>query len=231
MLFAETWDAITTDGGRINGLPEEFEKLSRLASASGSWLGPIAIVFAALSVGYSIKPVAMRIANRLAMPLFLLVRERRGSGWRHMSFPYRCCFEGTAVYVKAREILQEVTGMDPEALPRIGTFSAAKRYLQAVAPSLWEESERLEAEVRLLGALFLAAVYSTLLHAALSLAGLRQGPAEALFSLLAAGLFGLGFDIARLREVAYTWLNVVLAAGVQNKGGGVVAAAQSPSGG
>ncbi len=231
MLVAETWDALTKGVVGIAGLPEEFQKLSRLAMVGGSWLGPIAIFFTALTVGYSIKPVAMRISNSLAMPLFLLARERHGFRWRHMSFPYREYFKDTPVYVKTRQVLEDVTRLNPEKFPRAATFSAAKRYVHALAPILWEESERLEAEVRMLGALFLAAAYSALLHGLLSLAGLRQGPAWALFSLLAACLLALGFDITRLREVAYTYINVVLVAGMQDKGILAAATSQPPASG
>jgi hypothetical protein len=215
ILFLKTYDVLTQPTARTTGVMESFKRLSEIAAIGGNWLGPLAIVFAALAVGYTIKPIALRAASPLTKPFHILMRECKGTSWRSMDFPYTSYFNETTYYRKACQILAEVTSVDPQTFPRTGAFSGAKRYLHASAPSLWEESERMEAEVRMLGALFLAAIYSFLLHGVLAVAGLRQGLVWMILSLLVASVLALGLNIVRFREAAYTYINVVLAAGIQ----------------
>lgn len=215
ILLLKTYDSLTKPSARVTGVLEAFSRLAQTAATGGSWLGPLSIIFAALAIGYAIKPIALRAASPLTKPFHILMRECRGTSWRNMNFPYGGYFEGTPYYDKVCQILANITEVNPKDFPRVGTFAGAKRYLHASAPSLWEESERMEAEVRMLGALFLAAVYSLVLHAALWVAGFGQGPAWMIFSVLASCVLALGFNIVRFREVAYTYVNVVLASGIQ----------------
>jgi hypothetical protein len=131
-----------------------------------------------------------------------------------MRFPYDAYFKSTSYYRQACKVLKRVIKVDPEELPRVGTFAGAKRYLHAAVPALWEESERMEAEVRLLGSLHLAAIYSALLHAVLAVAGYRWGLAWSALSVIFALALALGFNIVRFREIAYTYVNVLIAGGL-----------------
>ena len=101
-------------------------------------------------------------------------------------------------------------------------FAAAKRYLRLIAPSLWEESERMEAEVRMSGAMFLACIYSFILSTVtLFIQNLRvvqsNGQRETwcwlVISIVASLILGFGFNRLRVREVAYTYMNALIASG------------------
>lgn len=214
VLLIESYQVFTDSGARASGIARTFEQLSKFASAGGTWFGPLSIIFAAIVTGYSIKPLALRVAGLFTKPLFSLLSESRGVPWRSMHFPYHAYFANTSYYKKACQVLERVMGLDPEGLPRVGPFAGAKRYLHAAAPALWEESERMEAEVRLLGALFLAAVYSAVLHFGLALAGFTNAIAWAVISLILTLVLAVGFNIVRFREVAYTYVNVVIAGGL-----------------
>jgi hypothetical protein len=129
-----------------------------------------------------------------------------------MRFPFHHYFRETSYYQEVCCYLEDFLRLTPaEDLPRTGPFAGAKRYLHAAAPSLWEESERMEAEVRMAGALFLAALYSTLLH-------IYTGAcAWAVCSGVAFTLLGVGFNRLRIREVGYTYLNLLIAANLARR--------------
>ena len=100
-----------------------------------------------------------------------------------------------------------------------------QRLLRLVAPSLWEELEHREAEVRLLGSLFLASVFSGGLAVIEILRELAivHGVARAAImwlvaSIVLAILIGDGFGHLRRREVEYTYLHTLLAVNAKRRG-------------
>src|SRR5215211_4311384 len=178
MLMAKTYEALSDPNARLSGVSGVWEQINTLAPVDKSWLGPLMVIFAALVAGYSLKPLAMPIAGVICRPVFAFlpsVHKRRVKWWK-MSFPFRPYFDKQAYYPKICSILESATGIDEvDQLPGSTPFAAAKRFLRAAAPPLWEESERMEAEVRMAGVLFLAAAYSLLLHLFLSYSGYRAG--------------------------------------------------------
>jgi hypothetical protein len=160
----------------------------------------------------------MNLAGLFSRPYFWLRKETRSAGWRSLKFPYPSLHAGKPYFQKVRDVLKASTGLeDIESLPGRQPFSTAKRYLHMVAPPLWEESERMEAEVRMAGALFLAALYSAGLHLVLWIGGSPSAGRWTVFSLLAAGALAFGFNTLRTREVGYTYLNLLVAEGMRKK--------------
>ena len=225
LLATETYAALEWSAAPAFGPMEAWRRLGGVAAAGGGWIGPLSLVFASLVAGYVLKPVANKIADVLARPFFWLQRDTRRAGWRTLSFPYPSLYETKDFFPKVGEILKTVTGVDGiDQLPGRQPFTAAKRILHATAPTLWEESERMEAEVRMAGSLFLAALYSTGLHLALWWAGYAKGGLWSAFSLLAALALGFGFNTLRVREVGYTYLNLLLAEGMRARFAALAAA-------
>ena len=77
----------------------------------------------------------------------------------------------------------------------------------------------MEAEVRMAGSLFLAAIYSVVLHLVLWSFGYSGGGLWVVLSFVAALVLAVGFNKLRLREVGYTYLNFLLADGIQKRSG------------
>lgn len=218
VLATETYSALEPGAAATYGPMEAWRRLSALAASGGGWIGPLALVFASLVAGYALKPLAMNSAGLLARPLFWLRRETRKAAWSSLVFPYRDLFAKGELLGKIEQILKAATGVKTIGeLPGRQPFSAAKRYLRAAAPTLWEESERMEAEVRMAGALFLAALYSAAFHLLLLAWGYAAGGLWAIFSSLIAFALGFGFNTLRVREVGYTYLNLLLAEGLRER--------------
>ena len=217
VLMVMTYDAATAL--KPHSIVGAWKELEMVTSSGSGWMGPLSIIIAALMIGFSVKPLAMPLAGLISRPLFRIMPETRKAPWRKMTFPFQCHFKSTSYYHKACSILSSLTGMpSAEEFPRTGPFAGAKRYLRAAAPALWEESERMEAEVRMAGSLLLAALYSVLLNLVLRFKGLQSGGIWAIFSLIFALVLCFGFNRLRLREVSYTYLNVLLTAGLQSRG-------------
>jgi len=218
ILIVKFYNIFTDPAARLSGVVDAWARINRLASSGSTWLGPLSVIFAALVVGYALKPLAMTVAGILCRPLFGLSSQVRGVPWHKVVFPFNAIYENREYYKKVCEILSATTGVIAATqLPGTAPFVAAKRYLRATAPTLWEESERMEAEVRMTGALFLGAVFSVLLNVILAVSGYSGGIVWASLSFLAALALAFGFNILRLREVSYTYLNLLLAEGTQRK--------------
>ena len=196
--------------------------LAGLVRDSGTWLGPLAVILIAAVIGYAMKPRAMRLAMTLAAPMLKIFSERfRGIPLREVTFPFTRLYERKGYYRQLRERIAELTCCELSTLPAHQPFSTAKRLLRLIAPSLWEELEHREAEVRLLGAAFLAGVFSVLL-AAVEL--LRELPdvssATKVWLLTSAGaaiLLGDGYGYLRVGEVDFTYLHTQLALTAREK--------------
>jgi|GEM_PF-3389428 len=226
ILLLKTYYALSEPSARVSGISEVWARINSLAQMERGWLGPLTAIFASLVAGYSLKPLAMPASGILCRPVFFLlssVRQRKVHWWK-MSFPFRDYFEHQEYYPRVIKILAEATGFQRvDKLPGTVPYAAAKRYLHATLPALWEESERMEAEVRMSGTLFLAAAYSVLLHSVLYAWGYPKGMLCAILSGLAALALAFGFCILRLREVGYTYLNLLLADGLKIKDQGISA--------
>jgi hypothetical protein len=185
-------------------------------SGTGDWLAAFAIVVASLIIGFALKAVAMPWAGWLSKPLFFLSRETKGRS--APKFPFETIFESKLIE-KVGALVERRTGIKQSMLPKDQPFSSAKRFLRLVAPELWEESERMVAEVRMIGALYLAALYCTVIQGLLavravlatSLSSATPNALWALASVIVAGLLGHAFNKRRYSEVAYTYLNALLA--------------------
>jgi len=122
--------------------------------------------------------------------------------------------------------LEKKNSLNPDLMEFAGVklFSAAKRYIRFISPTLWEESERMEAEVRMTGVLFLASVYSLLLSLLTGIIyifnrGVLSDWIGGLFwfvvSVIAMIILAVGWTHLRHNEVSYTYMNVLIAHGAQ----------------
>jgi hypothetical protein len=218
-LIYATYDYISTFQATPKGA---WTRINALQVQGGLWLGPLAIIFMALIIGYAIKPLAMRLAKQASKYLFKLSRKTKQFAAKEMVFPYDAYFSTKPYYDKTAAILQRVCDIQATAdLPGKAPFSPAKRYLRLLSPMLWEESERMEAEVRMIGSLMLASIYANLLSAMVVTTTVlrmhRLPPLEQwawlIATIIASVVLCIGFNRARMHEVEYTYMNMLLAEG------------------
>lgn len=178
------------------------------------------IVAAALLIGYCLKPIAMRLAEMLAAIFFMRRKKFRTKYFRRLKYPFKHFYKRTECHRKVYSFIRQELQCSPYKLPGHQPFSTAKRYIRLMAPSLWEESERMEAEVRMAGTLFLAAVYSFVLSGTVLIFQYAERiPASyrrntwTWFVLSAVITFVLAesFNYLRFREVGYTYVNALIA--------------------
>jgi len=195
-------------------LSDMLETSNTVALVSG-------LLLASVVIGYAVKPKAMRIGAMLALPLFRMHNRFAAIPMRDLRYPYRRVHEAMQFYSPLVAHLSELMGCDVLQLPGNQPFTTAKRLLRQIAPRLWEECEHVEAEVRLIGALFVAAVFSCLLALLATVQELLSpaaisGPIPWLIvSVAAAVVLGDGFNHMRLREVEYAYLHALLASGLR----------------
>lgn len=198
---------------------EGWQLVAHAVRTSGQWLGPLALIFMSFVIGYAAKPRAMAFATRLAAPLIRSADPRfKRRGVREVRFPFTALHEGCPYYDAVVKLVTDVVQCDLATLPGPQPFIAAKQLLRLAAPSLWEELEHREAEVRLLGVTFLAALYSVVLSVAehvrqfLLYRGVSTETALWLVaSLIIATVVGYGFGYLRLREVDYAYVHTLIA--------------------
>ena len=183
----------------------------------GDTLGIFSIVIASLIIGYPIKAISMALAAILSRPLAALLREVRPGLTKRWEFPFTEFYSKTLMDTLSTLVIRRA-GMRPKYLPRRQPFSTAKRYLRMAAPELWEESEQMEGEVRMVGALFLASLYCFSLELVLVLTSVlgdmtwrpRGAVLWCVFALIATVILGYAYHKLRYREVSYTYLNALL---------------------
>jgi hypothetical protein len=207
----------------INSRSAAWDRLAGVAMQSSSWVAGAILISLSLMLGYTLKPVAMRIAGYLAKGTFWFEHDIRDSPDCKRLFPFTGMYPQTEQKVSI--LLERKLGCAPATLPGHQPFASAKRFLRLGAPTLWEESERMEAEVRMTGVLFLAACYSVALSGgtlALQLLNVWVSSDNKLgtlcwfvASLLAAFVLSQGFNHLRVREVGYTYVNLLIASGCQ----------------
>ena len=213
---------IVLDRRPISSLIDAWQIIAASVKQQDLWLGSLSLVVVSVLIGYLLKPGAMIASELLTIYLFKVPRRTRDIPRKELKFPFDGYYTNTEYYKKVYEFIKALIRCSPEELPGSRLFGASKRYLRLVAPSLWEESERMETEVRMTGALFLASLYSALLSAiTLILQYVRGIDTNArietwcwlFLSLITALILGFGFNRLRLREVGYTYLNALIASG------------------
>lgn len=200
-------------------------RFGQLSSGSETWFGSVSVLFVALVIGYIAKPRAMHLATRVPIQLMGTDSLPKTDEPRDTPFPYRARHCGKAYFETVERLTKDLTGCAADELPGPQPFGVMKRLLRLIAPALWEELEHREAEVRLLGSLFLVSVFSSLLALAelgreLFYAGepSLQAAGWLLTSSILALLAGDGFGHLRRREVEYTYLHTIVALNAREKG-------------
>jgi hypothetical protein len=153
-----------------------------------------------------------------------------------LKFPFDDLHAHADYFTKVKEQLEKKIDCEPDKLAGHKLFSAAKRYIRFISPTLWEESERMEAEVRMTGALFLASIYSILLiiaafgfeiikyfmikftnlpcaHFCINLSDKPSILFWLGMSIIAALILVVGWTHLRHNEVSYTYINTLIALG------------------
>lgn len=169
---------------------------------------------AALTLGIIFKQGAPTLASRLTRVGFGAVGQ----------FPYTAELEATPdLKQRIDRIIEGHYAMPVLRLPGRPRFSAAKRLLFLRNKSLWEEVERIEAEIRMLAQVFFVSVVAVGVGVINVVRFLISGPAGVvtpwvLWTLTFLSLVvvtGRAFVHSRKREVDYTYLNLLLAMGEQ----------------
>lgn len=207
-------------GGAVPSPVVAWKNMLAAVKSADTWLAPISVGIIALLLGYLLKSPATTLSERIINFLRRRRREYRGANLKDLSFPYSFDNRGKVYYVEVEKLFSQKLGFSPEEFPGSHVFAASKRYLRLVSPTLWEETERREAEVRMTGALFLASIVSALLGALTLLlqlagrlpAGDRTGVAFwLLLSLAMIYVVGMNFIKLRVTEVSYTYMNTLMA--------------------
>lgn len=187
------------------------------AGEAGQPLGltVVAALVASALLGYALKPVALGGARFLTRRVLRARRRLPFDRSRHRdwTFPFTADHESEPYFVLLCDALQRMLGCDVRSLPRYGPFTVTKRFLRQASPPLWEEAERSEAEVRMLGMLVLTAFYSLALATAVFV--FRGFDTAYLgwvgLSAVAFYLLVTGFDRAQRNEVYYMYINGLIA--------------------
>jgi hypothetical protein len=188
-----------------------------VSAQSDKWLGPLALVFLAITTGYGIKARALRIASWIGAPTLWLFGSFRKYKLAELKFPYNAILRDTEAYKAISSFVVNATTFELDGLPANQPFSSVKRLLLLKAPALWEECEHREAEVRLVGTLCSAAMFSTVLAITEivreSLWYVLRPNAVVWFAASLALMVFLAdaFNHIRIREVEYAYLNAIIA--------------------
>ncbi len=190
---------------------------------NNSGLTIFSVLIASLSIGYAIKPLAMKISEKFTKYFFVVYKKYRKFKFKSMTFPFHPVFEHKEYYTHISRHLEKITGCKAVNLLGEPIFSAAKRYLRMTNLALWEEGEQMEAECRLIGSLLLASVYAFFVGgvavAVIKLVHSAGTVFDTLLilwvflSLIAIIVLSISFNRFRIREVTYTYLNFLLVAG------------------
>lgn len=200
----------------LNSLQAIISFVNNLNSVTFSYFS---IILVSLLIGYIFKPLAMRSAQWFSRYLFKTHKKTKQFKLRDLKFPFTQLLKKEPYYNTVLEIVKEKTGCSPESLPANQAFTAAKRYLRLIAPSLWEECERMEAEVRMSGTILIAAVYSSILSliaVIMHYFNVVQYKTQAevwiwfILSILISIVLAEGFNNLRYREVIYTYMNTLI---------------------
>lgn len=222
-------------------LEQEIERTKEVAAAGPIFQSAavVTVLAVGLTVGYIVKAFAMEAAGaveRFLRGVFIFVIScfsrtlRTNLGLEYLSlwsrfkrvmiglkFPYPLLHDNTEYYLKLRSIVRQHSGLDNES-QMTTVFSYSKRLIRISSSELWEESQQLEAEVRMMGSLFLASFLGLIL---VIVAG-RDGSVDPMVHTKLAGIAGTvllssgwAFSRRRREEVRYTYLNAILLNGAR----------------
>lgn len=200
-------------------------RLAQLVSQGDPWLRTISIFLIAFVLGNVAKPRAMHLATH--WPVRLLPTDSDPSTDKNADkiFPFHGRHCDKPYFVAIERLTYDITGCSFADLPGPQPFGVMKRLLRLIAPPLWEELEHREAEVRLLGSVFLAAVFSAFLsvieigrEAIVDRQVSVQAAGWFLVSVAVALLAGDGFGHLRRREVEFVYLHTLVAVNAREKG-------------
>ena len=229
ILIVASFQVATAQSAVVTPLTA-WSETKEVLEKSGAWLGPLALIFLAVVTGYGVKARALRIASVAGMFALRLHRTHRRHKLRDLTFPYDALLSQSQAYKAVKSFVEKITTCN--ALPGHHPFSGAKRLLRLKAPALWEECEHREAEVRLVGTLCSATVFSAILACVeLTRELIRHAVHPHAITWLIASLVLLAaladaFSHLRIREVEYVYLNTIVAfngdaRGIFARGGGV----------
>lgn len=166
----------------------------------------ITIVLVGLLLGYVIKPNVMSLVELTTR--FEAWFSKPRSDFR---FPYRSTHSERGYFTDILSHLEDAYPEDWEELSGHQPFTICKRIVKSVNPVLWQECEYREAELRFIGSLFLAALFSFII-AGIALWSGAPGRVSWLFcSLTMVVLLAYVFRRRREREVGYTYLLFLVA--------------------
>lgn len=221
LLVVTTFGMFRGDEAAATASPvQAWYELAEFIRNENSWFAPISLIVVALVIGYAMKPIAMTVTEWITT--VLLKAGHMNAKMSELKFPFDGLFKNKKPYSEVRLLIEESTCCPADEIYGKQPFSGAKRYLRLVAPALWEESERMEAEVRMVGSMFLTALYSIVLSTIAFVryhfrdaetAGSSPAGEWLLLSLVAATLLALSFNTSRVREVGFTYMNALIARG------------------
>jgi hypothetical protein len=172
------------------------------------------LALGALLAGYVVKPFATR-ASEVCCSLDAFWKPGPRKDHR---FPYDAEFRHKVYFKQVAASITKQLNCPLQALPARGALSAAQRLLRLLSPSLWEECERREAEVRMIGSLFLSGLFSVGI-AIYHLFWTRTVTAVwwLTTSIIVILVLGIAMRILRRAEVNYVYLNLLIAQATQEK--------------
>ncbi|MGA3078856.1 MAG: hypothetical protein ABSG56_34885 [Bryobacteraceae bacterium] len=148
------------------------------------------------------RPIVIGAAERLSRPELLRKTWRKGQLTPYL-FPYAHKYENTELYKDVCASVKKIVGCTiPRELSPCEPFNSCKRILRVIAPQFGDDLEFAEGESRMIGSLFLAALFALVL--ALRTRWLIP-------SAFATILLGYGFRKYREREVRYGYPNFTIA--------------------
>jgi hypothetical protein len=219
-------------------LDYEYSIARKIFSSSSTVLQSsvlIAYIAVSLTVGYIVKAFAMEVAGSIESffaSLSVSLRYYLGKEYKFapnlenlktfnkfryirngLRFPYLLLHEGEEYFKNLEGIIRNHSGLSPDQIPQTRVFSYCKRLIRITSPELWEESLQLEAEVRMMGSLFLASFLAFFISIIAAIT--EQDHSGIYFRLIIITLFmiiifGLAFSRRRREEVRYTYLNTIL---------------------
>ncbi len=197
--------------------------------AASNWLIGAGILVMAALVGYVLKPIALQAAEfvvrlRIMEPVLEVVTRphfrryarkmhERGIRLRDLRFPFDALHRDEGYFLKLKAYFEHHFDCQIETGSGYSLFMFVKRHLRLTSPAMWEECERLEAEVRMSASLLLAVAYSLVLSV-VAMVRYRADPLELGFwfaiSLAASLAVVSGFMHIRDNEVSYAYVNCML---------------------
>jgi hypothetical protein len=224
LLFVTTYELISQ---KVPLAP--WDVLNHLSGQISSWPSGFGIFVTAALIGYAFKPLALETAEslvrvRLLEPIVKMVTHRhfrhyankmraRSIRFHDLKFPFDALHSDEVYFIKLQRYFEERFDCKIDTGGGYNLFMFVKRHLRLISPAMWEECERLEAEVRMSASMLLAATYSLAL-AVFAILRYRTDVVK-LTCWGAASLFATcalisGFMHTRDNEVSYAYVNCLL---------------------